>query len=269
MSLTDAEVKLENEKLKLEERRVKILESEHAASTKKSTIWNTTIIVALISISVPLTSLIVEVSQTQRVAEIARNQRIVENGKNALEIYMSNLDAFSCVASAEDDLPNRSVIHLQMVSAVAGNAELQNVIKSLGDKCVETTRSNDSATPLAMDFVTISTIEQLEAAGGYTVYIQYPIGDECKNLAGSLQSKLKTLGFRAPGIHGVENSPTNDEVRFYSAPQRDQWEEVIEGVTLPENANLSLVSKTLDAALPEDIFEVWIGSENSCATQQE
>lgn len=262
MSLTDDEINLEKEKLKLEDRRVAVLEKEHQSLSKKSIFLNTTVIVALISISLPLVSFIAELGKTAR-AEIIREKQLEnDNSKYATQVYFDNIDSFACSTTEDSSLV---INRLKFLNLFSGTNELGAILNNMQEICARVAVPTQTDSIIAAGLPTISSDAELLFNTGYTVFIQYPSMGTCKSTAEMLQSALFNIGFKTPGIQAVNVSPDTDQIRFYSSEQQTSLQSTLSQLTLANNQSILFEFHVLRNNLPEDVFEVWVGKDNNCA----
>ena len=284
MTDNNIERSLSEQQIALEGRKVVILESaeERAASEPKP--WNSskvTIVVALFPILLGVASIWSEHQQTKRATDLnaslvatenARNdtQKEIENARTATGMYFDNLNEFVCTNKAS---ALRAIAHMNMISTVSGHDGVRDIFKNLIEECSKFIGPTASAQgePIGTNIPSVSTSDELEVASGYMVFIQYPRNDECNKVAAQLQSQFSALGFRTPGIEGInaELVPEDDEIRFYSNDQMEQWTTTWKDLLPSQDSGFNPDVDVLSGNLPDDIFEVWIGVHNECYLEQD
>lgn len=242
---------LEERKLALEERKLALEES----APKK---WGSVISGAFATFIISILTLGFNVYQYidqsgERGQEIDRKN--IDLTRNALDLYFKSVQVSTS--------PEERISHLAMFSAIVKSDDVRNVFLQMRDEAIKIVqlKENITVTEAVQRF---PSLPGNGAAGGkiiYTVYVQYKKGNEAaKQKADSLRDKLSTLGYRVPGIEGVEGVPDKTTLRFYTTSQkRDVGTSLMSTVKAEIGAGDFGDEVLQKANLPVDTFEIWVG----------
>lgn len=276
-----AAMSLDERRLALEERRLQLDESFAKKWAGYVFPVMTTIIAAIISAAVTLTTTHIADVQKQIEERRLENQKQIENNRAALDLYFQKLSDKD-MGLRDVYKVNSSIIELKMLATVTGSDALVNLLNELSGLVLDSNRdvvskqlnsagSNTSPegaqAALANAAVGLSDLVPTPASGQYKpsdflAYPQVPMGTDDAMVA-RLFSVLNGQGFRLqaeqrmkPGV-----SPNQSEVRYYRPEHKGLAQATADKLNQALNTHFVAKPINIGKTLPNGIMEFWLGEK--------